>query len=121
MPKPLKKNILISILFFVFLLGLPEILTISSPCLKTIIPKSYTYNECNIGLVLNQFTILALVGFSFTILLQLFLFGRKSLKILIVLALIYTTSIVLGFYYFIPTLEHKIGQAQIILEPDSFQ
>lgn len=120
MSKSLKKNILVSILFIVFLLGLPEILTIFSPCLETAIPKSYIYNECNIGMVLNQFTILALVGFSFTILLQLFLFGKKSLKLIAIFALIYSASIILSFYYYIPTLERKIGQAQIILEPDSF-
>lgn len=111
-------HIFILVAFLFYLLTLPQLIMRVIPCVENIRDQSYTWSECNIGLVLDRFVTLALAGFGFGVFI---LFSNTKLKKsgfrpILLSAVIMATMTVASFYLYINQAEKAINRAPIILD-----
>ena len=117
--KPLNPVVIILVLFIVFILGLPEILVLPTPCLRPTPLESFIYKECNINQILNKLVTLSLAALAIEIILLSALLNRNK-GLFLGLSLVSTGIIIGNFYVSLPRLEGQVNNAPIILTPESF-
>lgn len=113
-----KQYILVAVFFLFFLLTVPYLVKLLTPCLQAIPGATYSHEECVLTLALDRFMLLSLFGFILSILYLFFFVYPRSLKKILIVAIILAGAIVFSYLNYIPLSERAIkGASIIIFEP----
>lgn len=106
----------IILIYAFFLLTLPSLNELITPCLKHIPGTSYAYADCNVGLSLDHYITIAIIGMGAMILLVFIKTIQSGYKTLVALALVFTLLTIGGYYLYIPKVEAGIRNSPLVLE-----
>lgn len=110
-----KPYIVVLGIFFFYLLVIPELVKLITPCLHHIPGQSFKPNDCVVSTALDRFMTLALIGFVLGILITYFYSIPRSLKFIVVTASLMALCIIVNYYWYIPRVERVIRSAAVVL------
>ena len=110
-------EIVVILIYSLYLLIVPQVLKFSIPCLGAKGEMAYTFQECNIHLVLDKLVVVILIGYVVTTLTYYLYKGRGKLKQTIAVSVVLLVLSIAAYYIYLIPVTSKAYNNPVILTP----
>lgn len=102
--------------YLFFLLTLPYVNELITPCLKYSPGATYAFDDCTVPAVLDHFLLAVLVGFAISVILVFILQRKNGVKPILIFSLLLALVTIAGYYAYIPRALSQVKNAPVVLE-----